>query len=65
MIASPNRYAQVFASEFAWIVAEANSSKKSYIRPEQMSGAISGYSLMMLDRDSYLPLLDIDREAFN
>ena len=41
MIVSPDRKAQVFASVFA----EANSSKKPDIRPEQMSGAISGHSL--------------------
>ena len=37
MIVSPDRKAQVFA--------EANSYKKPDIRPEQMSGAISGHSL--------------------
>src|SRR6218665_3874551 len=46
MIISPDRYAQAFASVFAWVFAEANSSKKHDIRPEQMSGAISGHSLI-------------------
>ena len=45
MIFSPDRYAQVFALVFA----EANSSKKPDIWPDQMSGAISGHSLHATD----------------
>jgi len=54
MIDSPSRWAQVFPSVFACVFAEANSSKKPDIRPEQMSGAISGHSLIIIQAYMYL-----------
>jgi len=57
MIVSPDRLAQVFASVFSWVFVEANSSKKPDIRPEQMSGAISGHSLVVLSDNNNDELL--------
>jgi len=39
-----DRWVQVFA----FVYAEANSSKKPDIRPEQMSGVVSGHSLVVI-----------------